>query len=140
MGGFGYFGKNIDQSWVRKVENELYYVGADGTLDIGEHLQINGQILYRKDDNPYFKVTSPFEVETGGGLVEVIWAVNGEMGRPFVTFLYNNVDSELNWLDYRTETLSFSYLLRRNLRLLAEATFNEEQESWRLVTGMVSAF
>jgi len=140
LGGFGYFGKNIDQSWVRKVENELYYLGADGTLDIGEYLQINGQILYRKDDNPYFKVTSPFEVETGGGLVEVIWAVNGEMGRPFVTFLYNNVDSELNWLDYRTETLSFSYLLRRNLRLLAEATFNEEEESWRLVTGMVSAF
>ncbi len=62
------------------------------------------------------------------------------MGRPFVTFLYNYVDSELEALDYRTETLSVSYLLRRNLRLLLETTFNEEEESLRLVGGFSSAF
>ena len=42
--------------------------------------------------------------------------------------------------DYRTETLNISYLVRRNLRLMAEATFNEEEESLRLVSGFVSAF
>ncbi|HUV37862.1 MAG TPA: hypothetical protein VMX58_13075 [Patescibacteria group bacterium] len=140
VGGFTYLCNSVRQNAGRTVENEHYYWGVDGTLDIGDRLRVNAQYLERNDDNPFFFNTSPVDIKTTGGLVEVIWAVHGEMGRPFVTFLYNYIDSELEMLDYRTETLSVSYLVRRNLRLLTEATFNEEEESWRLVGGFVSAF
>lgn len=140
IGGFTYLCNSVQGRTGKTVENNHYYWGIDGTLDIRDRLQINAQYLERNDDNPFFFSQSPLEVETAGGLVEVIWAVRGEMGRPFVTFLYNYVDSELEALDYRTETLSVSYLLRRNLRLLLETTFNEEEESLRLVGGFSSAF
>ena len=64
------------------------------------------------------------------------------MGRPFITFLYNWVDgpAEFSELDYETATLSFSYLLRRNLRLVLEATRDLKLEGARLQLGFVSAF
>jgi hypothetical protein len=140
VGGFAYLCNSVRLNAGRTVENKHHYWGIDGTLDVGDRLQVNAQFLERNDDNPFFFSTSPVDITTRGGLVEVIWAVHGIDGRPYVTFLYNYVDSEIDMLEYRTETLSLSYLLRRNLRLLAETTFNEEEESWRLVSGFVAAF
>lgn len=140
VGGFAYLCNSVRLNAGRTVENKHHYWGIDGTLDVGDRLQVNGQFLERNDDNPFFFSTSPVDIKTRGGIVEVIWAVHGSDGRPYVTFLYNYVDSELDILEYRTETLSFSYLVRRNLRLLAETTFNEEEEIWRLVGGIVAAF
>jgi hypothetical protein len=140
VGGFAYLCNSVRRNVGRTVENKHHYWGIDGTLDVGDRLQVNAQYLERKDDNPFFFITSPLDIKTTGGLVEVIWAVQGSDGRPYVTFLYNYVDSEIDLLEYRSETLSVSYLVRRNLRLLAETTFNEEEESWRIVSGFISAF
>ncbi len=138
VGGFGYFGK----AEILGTRNRFRYLGVDGTLDAGRAFQLNFQYLERQDDNPLFLRNGAKKVKTKGGFVEAIWAVKGEMGRPFVTFLYNWVDGppEFSELDYETATLSFSYLLRRNLRLVPEATRDLKLKGTRLQLGFVSAF
>lgn len=140
VGGFGYICNSVKNILGGRVENEHFYWGVDGTIDFGDRLQLNGQYLEREDDNPFFHPAYPLEVKTRGAMIEAVWAPGGGMGRSFLTLLYNYVDSKLGWIDYRSETLSYSYLLRRNLRLVAEATFSEEDEEWRGVAGFVSAF
>ena len=62
------------------------------------------------------------------------------MGRSFVTVLCNFTDSDIESLDYLSGTLSYSYLLRRNVRLLGEVTYVDTDEELRLVGGLVAAF
>ena len=101
---------------------------------------MNAQYLQRHDDNPFFFSVSPVGIDTKALMVEAILAPRGELGREFVTFLVNWIDSDIAGLDYESYTLSFSYLLKRNLRLLAEGTYEAEDERTRLVGGFVSAF
>ncbi len=140
VGGFGYLGNSVKAVGESSVQNEHYYWGMDGTVDFRDKLQVNVQYLERHDDDPFFLRVDPYEVDMKGGFVEVVWSVGGEMGRTFVTFLYNYIDSDLNNLDYSAGTLSLSYLLRRNVRLVAEGTYHEDTEAMRLVAGVVSAF
>jgi hypothetical protein len=157
IGAFGYFCKEylweLSGSGDIYRENKHHYWGVDGTIDVGANLQINAQYLERTDDDPYFSaIIAPERVTTTGGFIEAIWAVHGELGRPFVTFLYNNIDSDVDEvlpgrilpgdqsLDYRSEAVNFSYLLRRNLRLSGEARFREIDEDWNFTAGFVTAF
>ncbi len=147
VGGFGYLCKSVAEVSGNAVDNEHYYWGVDGTADYRDILQLNFQYLERRDDNPFFMLGSNVTaVDTKGGLVELIWAVDGEMGRTFVTALYNYVESKTDTphetvlYDYNAGTLSLSYLLRRNLRLVAEGTYNDTDEAFRFVGGFVSAF
>lgn len=147
FGGFAYLCNSVTEVYGETAENEHYYWGVDGTADYRDVLQLNVQYLERRDDNPFFMLGSnPTAVDTRGGFVELIWAVNGEMGRTFVTALYNYIESKTDTpgetvlYEYNAGTLSLSYLLRRNLRLMAEGTYNETNESFRLVGGFASAF
>ncbi|MBN1885850.1 MAG: hypothetical protein JW876_10060 [Candidatus Krumholzibacteriota bacterium] len=139
-GGFGYLCKSVRGTGGGNVDNEHYYWGVDGTVDAGEKFQVNAQYLQRHDDNPFFFSVSPVGIDTKALMVEAILAPRGELGREFVTFLVNWIDSDIAGLDYESYTLSFSYLLKRNLRLLAEGTYEAEDERTRLVGGFVSAF
>lgn len=138
VGAFGYRGK----ATVLGSDNTFRYLGADVTLDVGTTLQLNVQYLERRDDNPFFLRSKPRKTTVRGGFVEAIWAVDGEAGRPWLTFLYNWVDSpaELRALRYESATLSFSYLMRRNLRLVAEVTRDLDLKATRAALGFVSAF
>lgn len=140
VGGFGYYGDTEMQMIAGPASSVVYYWGVDGTLDIGDRLQLNGQYLRRKDDNPYFQASGAIEYETIGGFGELIYAPGGDRSRHWIVLLYNYIDSQMPGLDYRAETVSYSWLLRRNLRLLAETTFSETDESWRITGGFVSAF
>jgi hypothetical protein len=140
VGGFTYLCNSVKAVGDHSVENNHYYWGIDGTIDLQDKLQVNVQYLERHDDDPFFLRVDPYEVDMKGGFVEVIWSVGGEMGNTFVTFLYNYIDSDLDNLDYSAGTLSLSYLLRRNVRLVAEGTYHEDTEAMRLVAGVVSAF
>ncbi len=154
IGGFAYFGREkhktlinpeSEPTWV-SLTNHFRYLGVDATLDFGKSLQLNAQAIGRHDDRPYFSPTHAVEVDTRGYIVELIWALHGEMGRPFLTFLYNRVDTDVSpgvvnpGLDYETFTASYSYLLRRNLRLVFEGTYDRQTENTRLLAGFVSAF
>jgi hypothetical protein len=147
IGGFGYLCNTVAEVYGETVENEHYYWGVDGTADYLDRLQLNVQYIERRDDNPFFMLGSnTTAVDTRGGFAELIWAVNGEMGRTFLTALYNYVESKTDTpyetvlYEYNAGTLSLSYLLRRNLRLVAEGTYNDTDEAFRFVGGFVSAF
>jgi hypothetical protein len=117
--------------------NKHMYWGIDGTIDFSDIFQINAQYLERTDDKPYL---NSGEKKTIGGFVELVWAVNGADGRTFITGLVNVIDSDIDIYDYTSGTLSYSYLLRRNVRFLAEATYENERERYDFITGFVSAF
>ncbi len=147
VGGFGYLCNSVAEVYGETVENEHYYWGVDGTVDYRDILQLNVQYIERHDDNPLLWPPPMATARTTrGGFAELIWSVNGEMGRTFVTALYNYVESkrggpiEKVYYKYNTGTLSLSYLLRRNLRLVAEGTYNDTDEAFRFVGGFVSAF
>lgn len=140
LGAFGYFCNAHVRSDERVVWNEHNYLGIDATVDLGSSLQLNAQYLERTDENPLFEYANADRILTRGGFVELYWALKGELGRQFVTFLYNYVDSDFESLNYRSEALNFSYLLRRNLRVSTELRYREVEDDWRLSTGFVSAF
>ena len=147
VGGFGYLCNSVTEVKGTPVENEHYYWGVDATADYRDLLQLNLQYIERHDDNPLlWPPPISHAINTRGGFAELIWSVNGEMGRTFVTVLYNYVESKADgpcekvYYKYNAGTLSLSYLLRRNLRLVAEGTYNDTDEAFRLIGGFVSAF
>jgi hypothetical protein len=134
IGGFYYSGKEglVDSSRTNKVT----YYGPDLTLGLGP-LELTGQYLYRKDTNPYFAQTKK-DIETKGYVMEIVYFPEYEKSRYFFTALYNNVESDI--YKYKTATLSFTYLVARNLRLLSEYTRDLELKKNRLVLGVIGAF
>ncbi len=54
--------------------------------------------------------------------------------------LYNWVESDQAALKYHSSTGHFSYLPARNLRLIAEYTYDFEQKANKFSAGFVSAF
>jgi hypothetical protein len=77
---------------------------------------------------------------TDGTVAELVWLPHGEDGRWVGVALYNRVTSDDIALAYETATVSASYLLRRNLRLMAEFSRDLELESNRIILGFVSGF
>lgn len=140
IGAFTYLCNSVLFEGGESVENKHYYWGIDGTIDYRDLFQINAQYIEREDDNPCYSLSDPVKKKTKGGFVEAIWSVHGDMGRSFVTVLCNFNDSDIESLDYLAGTLSYSYLLRRNVRLLGEVTYVDTDEELRLVGGFVAAF
>ncbi|NIM65426.1 MAG: hypothetical protein GTO51_05475 [Candidatus Latescibacteria bacterium] len=134
IGGYAYYGKEA----LGSRKNEIIYFGPDLNISIGP-IEITGQYLLRKDTNPTF-VQNPSDIETHGIVGEIILAPQLDRSRYYFTALYNRIDSDLNAFDYETATMSTTYLVARNLRLLAEFTYNLEDELSRVVVGLLSAF
>jgi len=136
IGGFGYYGKENDNN-----PNELWMAGPDATLSYQDKLELNLQYVERRDDNPFFTTVKPDkEVETRGGVAELIIMPKGDRSRWYGTILYNQIDSDIDDHDYQTITGHVGYLLRTNLRLVFENTYDIEYEENRAVVGFVAAF
>jgi hypothetical protein len=140
IGAFGYSCNTKADNAGTMVENAHWYAGADGTIDYEDKLQLNMQYVYREDENPWFEVAGGTRVETKGGFAELVYAPQGASGRHWIVLLYNYIDSQQKELNMNAGTLSYSWLLRRNLRLLAEGTYNDTDEVFRFTGGFVSAF
>ncbi|RMF54854.1 MAG: hypothetical protein D6748_15915 [Calditrichaeota bacterium] len=145
VGAFGYYGKTEELKSME--QNQMLQYGPDATLTLGP-LEINAQYLWRTDDNPFYKAQKPDEkIKTEGGLVEVIYAPDGDRSKWYLIGLYNRVDSDIaekiagaTPLDYESIGLTGTYLLARNLRVMAEYNYNIETEKNRFTIGFVSAF
>jgi len=144
VGGFYYRGQEkAHPGW----ENEITYYGPDLNLVAGP-IELTAQYLLRTDSAPATlyspgAVKPKEEIETSGIVAELIFAPHLDQSRWLVTLLYNRVDYDQDALveaDYETATASFTYLLARNLRLLAEYTRDVEAERSRGGLGLVAAF
>lgn len=152
LGAFGMFGDEKADG----IRNTTWVFGPDASLVLGDLWEINGEYLYRKDDDPFFGLAgAPTDTEVHSVLGEVIWWPSGRAGRWTLTALYNWVDSDAPVFTVRlgegTEenpyisTYSFgalgaNWLFWRNLRLTGELGWNFEDEYARLALGVVAAF
>jgi hypothetical protein len=134
VGGYFYYGKES----ASETTNEVTFAGPDCNIAYGP-VEFTGQYLYRKDTNPYF-LGDALEFETHAYIAEVVISPQLDRSRYFLTGLYNRVDSDDDSIDYETVTVSGSYLLARNIRLIAEYTRDIEYEFNRLSFGFISAF
>jgi hypothetical protein len=153
VGFYYYLGREKYPSGLR---NDITYWGPDANVGVGP-LELTAQYLLRTDSDPvdfdHWGLPTPTDtddIETAGIVAELVFAPQQDLSRWYFTLLYNQVDSDLRPSDYpgagvsdpdyETFTAGATYLLARNLRLLAEYTRELEDEDNRFVVGVVSGF
>ena len=136
LGVLGYWGKERQAG----LPNELYYLGPDLVLELGEWGQLSGIWLWRRDTNPFFLAPPQERVQTQGGFGELLAFPDGPAGRWALSLLYNRVQSDDAGARRNSGSLGASFLLRRNVRLLAEAARDFELDVNRVSLGTVVAF
>jgi hypothetical protein len=138
LGLFGSVGKALGGA--SGVVNTTVYWGPDVSVAIGENLTVSGQWLSRTDSNAFFDPTSTSETVTRGGWLEAVWLPVGPNGPISVAFLGNKVVSDDPAAERESAGLHGGYLLRRNVRLVAEARYDWVVEEARFSLGTVVAF
>ncbi|MCB2198743.1 hypothetical protein KQI63_05015 [bacterium] len=118
--------------------NDVTYIGADGTVGLGA-FEINGQWLQRTDSNPLFSVNE-VEVVTNGLMAEVIYWPHADASRWYCAGLFNMITSDDAAIEETSGTLHYGYLVKRNLRIGVEGTYDTENELFRGGIGMIVAF
>lgn len=137
LGAFGYLGREESAAG---IENETTYVGPDFVFTGGDRWQLNAQYLMRRDDDPFFLGAGADEIETDGGFAEVHWFPRGHDGRYAWSVLYNRVDSDDPAAERENVSLTFNYLLARNVRLLVDVGRDQQNEANTASVGMIAGF
>lgn len=162
IGGFGYAGMERNNG----VRNRINMYGPDATIALGNFGELNAQYYRRKDRDPFFGsctlanpcpngATRPFETTVDAAFAEAIFWPQGPGGRVFINALANWIDSDAPVISlrlgeqnsapgflskYRTGSLGLHYVLRRNVRLMAEGGWDFERDQARLIAGTMVAF
>lgn len=145
VGFFGYTGKEVVPDGLPIVTNsEIRMFGPDLTIDFDERLIINLQYVRRTDSKVFTQgIPSIYmdDVKTQGGFAEIIVSPRGDMSKWYLTGLFNWVESDYAPLDYTSATMHAGYLLRRNLRVVGEYTYQFSGYSHgKVSTGFITAF
>jgi hypothetical protein len=143
VGLFGYTGKEDLPDTSGMFTSNIRIWGPDVKLNFGDKFILNVQYVKRTDSQVFLESngSKKADVNTQGGFAEVIFSPEGDMSKWYLTGLLNWVDSDLDDLDYKSATLHAGYLLRRNVRLVSEYTYQFSGTSYgRLNVGFVTAF
>lgn len=143
LGVGGYYGRSHGNG----TTNETGMLLVDGTLSLGA-LELNGQFIHRRDNEPTYTLGEP-TVRMNGGFGELIVRPAGSRFYGFM--LYNLVTANRPLLDVREggptnlkryESLSggIGHVVRRNVRVSGEVTYDLEADAGRLTFGVVTAF
>ncbi len=135
IGAFGYWGKEKPGA----ETNEVWMAGPDLTISV-DPLELNLQYVERRDKNPDFLATGAADVKTRGGFAELIYRPKGDNSNWYGVALFNWVESDFNNLNGKIGALNLGYLLRRNIRLVAEYSQNFTLEYGRIGVGFITAF
>jgi hypothetical protein len=164
VGGFVYSGEERSDG----LGSDILIWGPDATIPLGANLEVNLQFLRRMDDNPFFLAScspddfrcdagaeDPLETTVDAVLAEFLYFPRGQTGPWALTGLYNWIDADRQAIRlrlgeqddarpylhrYHTAAVGVSYLLRRNLRSLAEIQWDFEQERARFTAGVSAGF
>jgi hypothetical protein len=152
IGGFGYWGKEEKSvaGGLLYSNNSTVMFGGDATITF-DPLELNIQFVERRDDNPYFLHELNIgniinkKVNTRGGFAELIFRPKGDDSKWYLTALFNFIESDTHVLDrstrnYESLATHFGYMLRRNIRLVAEYSHDFKQQNGRFGVGFISAF
>jgi len=144
IGFFGYTGKEVIREYLPDpYTSEIKMYGPDVAIDIDGKLMVNMQYVWRTDSEVYDIDAEEMltDITTRGGFAEVIYAPKGDMSKWYMAGLVNLVESQINNLDYHSATLHFGYLVRRNVRAVAEGTYIFSGTPYAKASlGFVSAF
>ena len=138
LGAIGYYGNELINGFYLGKRNEIKMLGADATL-MNENFELNLQYLYRNDTNP-FAYLMDNKIKTRGGFAELIFRPEGDESNWYLLGLYNQISSDESVLDYKSVTGHAGYLLRRNIRLVSEITYDITNEYAKFSLGFVTAF
>jgi hypothetical protein len=127
--------------------NKLWMLGGDATIQLGP-VEVSGQFVHREDTRPTFTLNEPTAV-TNGGFGQVLLHPAGT--RWYAIALYNVIEVNRPLLDvrlggaadvsrYETVTGGGGYVLRRNVRVYAEGTWNRELGATQWTVGLTTAF
>lgn len=162
LGAFGYLGDESSGG----ATNRVRVWGPDATLGLGSKAELNVQLLRRWDTDPFFGSCSIVSPCAGGfttsprttvdaAFAEALLWPTGPAGRWYFSALGNYVEADRPVVSLRlgeqatpesflkrfvTAGFGAHYLLRRNVRLLGEGSWDFELEQARLVTGFSTAF
>ncbi|MEJ5166922.1 MAG: hypothetical protein WHV67_07840 [Thermoanaerobaculia bacterium] len=149
VGLFGYYGKEEKilyetPEYYESTKNKVTYFGPDLVINFSENFQINLQYLKRKDTKGIYEYlfdgAEVGEMNTKGGFAEILWLPAGLEGRYAFSILYNNIDSDDENSIYENASLTFNYLIARNIRFLSEFQRDIEKKKNSLILGVSAAF
>lgn len=147
IGGFALYGKEDLQNGANlKATNEVLSYGPDFTLSFGDFAELNFQYVQRNDKNLFLSETdySPSkDVVSKGTMVEAIITPQGDDSKLYGAALFNWIESDNKPLNYKTFSLHLGYILRRNLRIVLEGTydFSDDNKKFAIFSlGFVNAF
>jgi hypothetical protein len=143
VGAFYYTGREGLASNTGPFTSNVAMFGPDVKINFEDRFVLGFQYVKRTDSKVFMEenVSMNNDVNTQGGFAELIYSPKGDMSKWYLTGLYNWIDSDMDDLDYSAATLHAGYLLRRNLRLVSEYTYQFSGESHgRVNVGFVSAF
>ncbi len=147
LGAFVYTGKEmLENNAASDITNEVFMWGPDVSITPSDKWTINAQYLYRNDTEVFYNMNSTekmTDVNTDGVMAELIFSPKGDQSDWYLLGLYNWVESDFNSADYQSATFHAGYLLRRNVRLAAEYTYNFTRSDNRFnmfSLGFISAF
>ena len=127
-------------------KNTVLFAGTDATLSFNDIFELNFQYLYRSDSKIYptdLALAPRNDLTTQGYLGEVIYSPGGDDTKWYALGMVNFIDSDFDPADYSSATIHAGYLLKRNVRLVAEYTWdftNASKQYGRASVGFVSAF
>lgn len=143
LGGFGYYGRSRGNG----LDNRTTMLAADATVSLGI-LELNGQFVHRRDNEPTFTAGEP-SIRTNGGFGELI--VRPANSRWFGFALYNLISANRPLLDVReggSTTLTryesiaggLGHLVARNIRLSGELAYDISGDAGRFTLGLAAGF
>jgi len=140
LGAFVYLGKERQGD----SRNNVWMFGADAAVK-SPPFEFNFQFVERHDDNPLFypEGVTDVGIATRGAFAELIYLPKGDDSRWYGVGLVNWVSSEEPGLEQFSLTAGGGVLIRRNMRLTAEATYFQQSpygSHVRLTAGLVTAF
>jgi len=144
IGAMGYWGKEEQESPTGPPEivystNELWMLGGDATINF-DPLELNLQYVERNDDNPNFYYDEKVAIKTRGAFGELIFRPEGDESKWYAVGLFNWIESDQTDLNLKQLGIHFGYLLRRNIRLVAEYSQNFTNKFGTIGLGFVTAF
>jgi len=159
VGAFGYYGQeealayrivypfpgNADTLGSAHRTNEVMYYGPDVTL-AADKFELNLQYMERVDDNPMFEFDTPdHDVKLRGGFAEAIFWPDGDRSKWYAVGLYNHIELDMGCSKgkrtlHNSITGQIGYVMKTNLRLYAENTYDIENEEDRFILGFVTGF
>lgn len=138
LGALGYFGKEEKTISDIAYTNQLWMVGGDATISF-DPLELNLQYIERNDDNALF-VDNKSDAKTRGAFGELIYRPEGDASKWYGVAIFNWIESDFRELNLKQLGVHFGYVLRRNIRLVAEYSHNFTDKYGKMNLGFVSAF